>query len=58
MYFEVTYILQLIPLKAGDRVYMRISGYNWFRIEKETFHLALIRLNDWPGLHNSTANTT
>ena len=39
--------LKLMPLQAGDRVYLRITSYAWFRIEKETFHLALIKLNEW-----------
>jgi len=34
-----------VPLKQGDLVFLRISGYTWFRVERETFHLALIRLN-------------
>jgi len=35
-----------MPLEEGDLVYLRISGHTWFRVERETFHLALIRLNN------------
>jgi len=36
----------MVQLEAGDLIYMTISNHVWFRIEKETFHLALLKLND------------
>ncbi|XP_067948722.1 uncharacterized protein [Watersipora subatra] len=38
---------QMIHLKEGEQVFMSIGGYSWFLVEKETFHLALIKLNDY-----------
>ncbi|XP_067949499.1 uncharacterized protein [Watersipora subatra] len=38
---------QIIHLKQGEQVFMSIGRYTWFQVEKETFHLALIKLNDY-----------
>ncbi|XP_067948381.1 uncharacterized protein [Watersipora subatra] len=38
---------QLAPLNAGDQVFLKINPYIWFRVQKETFFLALIKLNNW-----------
>ncbi|XP_067948383.1 uncharacterized protein [Watersipora subatra] len=38
---------QIVALTKDDRVFMSISGYCWFEIQKETLHLVLIKLNDY-----------
>ena len=38
--------MQLVPLMANDKVYMKIMPYTWFEINPDTMILALIKLND------------
>jgi len=36
----------VVSLTSGDHVYMVIPIHVWFRIEKETFFMTLIKLNN------------
>ena len=43
-------LLQLHPLHPGDEVYMEINNFSWFRVENDTLHLSLIKLNDYQSM--------